>query len=99
MRRWGIAYRLAEASPFGIDYPTHMIYVTRLSGYELARINNGLNASPERDDRYPEHAQWIPQYKRSEEHTSELQSLMRITYAVFCLKQTTRSSKYQLSTT
>src|SRR3546814_7694672 len=25
---------------------------------------------------------------RSEEHTSELQSLMRISYAVFCLKQT-----------
>src|SRR3546814_7791078 len=26
-------------------------------------------------------------YLRSEEHTSELQSLMRISYAVFCLKQ------------
>src|SRR3546814_1590570 len=26
------------------------------------------------------------QYGRSEEHTSELQSLMRISYAVFCLK-------------
>src|SRR3546814_5200078 len=26
---------------------------------------------------------------RSEEHTSELQSLMRISYAVFCLKQKT----------
>src|SRR3546814_1272498 len=26
--------------------------------------------------------------KRSDEHTSELQSLMRISYAVFCLKQT-----------
>src|SRR3546814_5193239 len=26
---------------------------------------------------------------RSEEHTSELQSLMRISYAVFCLKNTT----------
>src|SRR3546814_10755742 len=26
-------------------------------------------------------------YKRSEEHTSELQSLMRISYAGFCLKQ------------
>src|SRR3546814_4676503 len=25
-------------------------------------------------------------YRRSEEHTSELQSLMRISYAVFCLK-------------
>src|SRR3546814_2847423 len=28
---------------------------------------------------------------RSEEHTSELQSLMRISYAGFCLKQTTDS--------
>src|SRR3546814_6353134 len=27
------------------------------------------------------------QEKRSEEHTSELQSLMRISYAVFCLKK------------
>src|SRR3546814_4970394 len=29
---------------------------------------------------------------RSEEHTSELQSLMRISYAVFCLKQKTKTS-------
>src|SRR3546814_9181289 len=29
-------------------------------------------------------------YSRSEEHTSELQSLMRISYAVFCLKNTTK---------
>src|SRR3546814_8201663 len=28
-----------------------------------------------------------PSQHRSEEHTSELQSLMRISYAVFCLKQ------------
>src|SRR3546814_6209867 len=28
---------------------------------------------------------------RSEEHTSELQSLMRISYAVFCLKKTTNT--------
>src|SRR3546814_7594292 len=27
-------------------------------------------------------------FHRSEEHTSELQSLMRISYAVFCLKKT-----------
>src|SRR3546814_5693202 len=31
---------------------------------------------------------------RSEEHTSELQSLMRISYAVFCLKKK-RSTKYK----
>src|SRR3546814_8104412 len=30
---------------------------------------------------------------RSEEHTSELQSLMRISYAVFCLKKKTQNSK------
>src|SRR3546814_9345965 len=29
---------------------------------------------------------------RSEEHTSELQSLMRISYAVFCLKQKTSTN-------
>src|SRR3546814_9331197 len=30
---------------------------------------------------------------RSEEHTSELQSLMRISYAVFCLKKKNKSLK------
>src|SRR3546814_9566794 len=30
---------------------------------------------------------YAPKAKRSEEHTSELQSLMRISYAVFCLKK------------
>src|SRR3546814_6234913 len=32
-------------------------------------------------------------YVRSEEHTSELQSLMRISYAVFCLKKKTTNHK------
>src|SRR3546814_4149196 len=31
-------------------------------------------------------ATWSRCWSRSEEHTSELQSLMRISYAVFCLK-------------
>src|SRR3546814_9984390 len=37
---------------------------------------------------------------RSEEHTSELQSLMRISYAVFCLKKkntNTRSKQYAIN--
>src|SRR3546814_1027683 len=33
--------------------------------------------------------------RRSEEHTSELQSLMRISYAVFCLKKKTKRKKTQ----
>src|SRR3546814_5732417 len=32
---------------------------------------------------------------RSEEHTSELQSLMRISYAVFCLKKKNNSKEYK----
>src|SRR3546814_9155496 len=45
-----------------------------------------------------ENALWFRDYAlsytnlRSEEHTSELQSLMRISYAFFCLKQTTQPS-------
>src|SRR3546814_7603392 len=34
----------------------------------------------------------LPIFLRSEEHTSELQSLMRISYAVFCLKK--KNNKY-----
>src|SRR3546814_6001388 len=33
-----------------------------------------------------------PSHVRSEEHTSELQSLMRISYAVFCLKKKTTTN-------
>src|SRR3546814_6994430 len=35
----------------------------------------------------PAHAAAPSELQRSEEHTSELQSLMRISYAVFCLKK------------
>src|SRR3546814_3354824 len=37
-------------------------------------------------------------FLRSEEHTSELQSLMRISYAVFCLKKKTTKQKQQILT-
>src|SRR3546814_7373135 len=42
-----------------------------------------------------------PSARRSEEHTSELQSLMRISYAVFCLKKKTKypTIHYQYQTT
>src|SRR3546814_6565415 len=36
-----------------------------------------------------------PRASRSEEHTSELQSLMRISYAVFCLKKKKKQSNSQ----
>src|SRR3546814_5793759 len=35
--------------------------------------------------------------RRSEEHTSELQSLMRISYAVFCLKKKNMNLNYKIA--
>ncbi|MEO7243238.1 MAG: FAD-dependent monooxygenase [Variovorax sp.] len=62
MRRWGIAHKLRAASPFGMDYPSNVLFVTRLAGYELTRFENALNCGPGRSPLYSEHAQWIPQY-------------------------------------
>lgn len=62
LRRWGIAHELAAASPFGVDYPSNVLFVTRLAGRELARFPNAFHCAPARDPRYAEHAQWIPQY-------------------------------------
>src|SRR3546814_1816062 len=40
----------------------------------------------------------VGKHGRSEEHTSELQSLMRISYAVFCLKKKNINSSYYIIT-
>ena len=36
LRRWGIADRLRAASPLGVDYPSNVVFCTRLAGMELA---------------------------------------------------------------
>src|SRR3546814_9983750 len=47
----------------------------------------------------PEHYPFVAHFRafrhRSEEHTSELQSLMRISYAVFCLKKKKKQKETQ----
>src|SRR3546814_8485925 len=62
---------------------------------------NPVGALP-KDDLSVRAARVIQQYgpQRSEEHTSELQSLMRISYAVFCLKKKkTKNTKQQRNLT
>src|SRR3546814_2032058 len=44
------------------------------------------------------HRQKAKRCDRSEEHTSELQSLMRISYAVFCLKKKTKKENPYIKT-
>src|SRR3546814_9795329 len=55
----------------------------------LARLYGG-HRDPGADQEVPH-----PGRRRSEEHTSELQSLMRISYAVFCLKKKKKSTYLQ----
>src|SRR6266567_4382100 len=66
LRRWGIADKLRAASPFGVDYPSNIVFCTRLSGFSLARFDNAFNCAPARNPAYSEHAQWIPQYALEE---------------------------------
>jgi 2-polyprenyl-6-methoxyphenol hydroxylase-like FAD-dependent oxidoreductase len=63
MRRWGIAEKLRAASPLPADYPTDVIFTTRLFGHELAHFENAFFGDRRRDERFNEAAQWIPQYK------------------------------------
>src|SRR3546814_5652852 len=48
---------------------------------------NATEAENPRQKRIIDNSDTLPAGRRSEEHTSELQSLMRISYAVFCLKK------------
>src|SRR3546814_6514066 len=63
----------------------------------VAAIDAGTDPSEKRQEgstyylRYK--SDWLVEVERSEQHTSELQSLMRISYAVFCLKKKPRTHK------
>src|SRR3546814_6569829 len=64
-----------------VDHARLKIWQPIPQGQGAARHVHLLSTSPTKSaatDRQP---------RRSEEHTSELQSLMRISYAVFCLKK------------
>src|SRR3546814_7851474 len=64
-------------------------FLARLSQVADAAFQGAVagHALDHYDDLHIEHILPDTPNKRSEEHTSELQSLMRISYAVFCLKK------------
>ena len=74
-RRWGIADQLRAASPLGMDYPSNVVFCTRLSGFELTRFENALYCAPGRNPLYSEHSQWVPQYTVEEVMRAHAQSL------------------------
>src|SRR3546814_19621268 len=58
------------------------------SGRRRFRLRSGKGLCPASRFRIAAIPRYPWAHGRSEEHTSELQSLMRISYAVFCLKKT-----------
>src|SRR3546814_1786040 len=73
--------------PYGPDYdPLHPTLIGLLAGgWEIDEVNGSTTALTLLMTNGGHHA--LTSSIRSEEHTSELQSLMRISYAVFCLKK------------
>src|SRR3546814_9737542 len=62
-------------------------------GKDLARVRHIQDTVAGRARVRIDANQGFDRDQRSEEHTSELQSLMRISYAVFCLKKKKRSNE------
>jgi 2-polyprenyl-6-methoxyphenol hydroxylase-like FAD-dependent oxidoreductase len=75
LRRWGIADTLRRASPISPDRPSTVVFATRMNGHFLARFENALNGSRERNNLYSEEAQWVPQYVLEEVLRARAQSL------------------------
>src|SRR3546814_5752962 len=72
-----------------IDLPKHVKSGLRDAGEVLHDVEGVSFTFFESRDvvRHPLVARLVTAYERSEEHTSALQSLMRISYADFCLKK------------
>src|SRR3546814_10292078 len=77
-------YKLTPPSPTFLDARDALLAAVRANdeqdfqSFVTAFAKRGMGAGAIAPDRFDD---------RSEEHTSELQSLMRISYAVFCLKK------------
>src|SRR3546814_1345808 len=66
-----------ELRSLPLPEPSYLWRASRAQCLDSNLSMNGIGRSRDQEE----------SYARSEEHTSELQSLMRISYAVFCLKK------------
>src|SRR3546814_10106571 len=76
-----------------IRRPPRSTRTDTLFPYTTLFRSRAAQADPHRDADHGSHPRKRRRKRRSEEHTSELQSLMRISYAVFCLKKKTINKK------
>src|SRR3546814_5943486 len=80
-RSHGLEHGAEVAEGVGADHVAVVVHVHR-----ARRVVGGHDVEVVVPERHQ-------QFARSEEHTSELQSLMRISYAVFCLKKKKTTNK------
>src|SRR3546814_2451222 len=92
-------FRPPGLTPLGEEIPIALIVAEQAGGLAEHRVSDvvrghriavEMHANLSRRER---RVRVVNQLGRSEEHTSELQALMRISYAVFCLKKKTISMK------
>src|SRR3546814_2258171 len=77
-----------------VIWPFSTVWMQTFSSVSAKRTTSGVSSNLPRYLSPPVHAK-MDAIGRSEEHTSELQSLMRISYAVFCLKKKNREQQQQ----
>src|SRR3546814_3466846 len=96
----GQAYKLGRGVPADLAQAESWYRRAAKQGHLQAEDNLGLVlfTAGRRQEAMPyieaSAARGEPRAQRSEEHTSELQSLMRISYAVFCLKKKNTQHKH-----
>src|SRR3546814_8511837 len=82
-RRWDRSCSCVFLLPAGFSHARHFATQRHFAQLVTSQTELAVNATR----------------TRSEEHTSELQSLMRISYAVFCLKKKTQTQTTTISST
>src|SRR3546814_10266216 len=71
-----------------------VVLTDRISGLPATFLRGSIVQAGLDPDALPDRLELFKPNLRSEEHTSELQSLMRISYAVFCLKKKKQPETY-----
>lgn len=79
VRRWGLAPTIREAIPLGAEYPSNVIFATRLTGIEIARFENAFSTKRGDDERFPEGAAWLPQYRIEDVFRARASQLTSVT--------------------
>src|SRR3546814_6926496 len=82
-----IFFLMLRRPPRSTRTDTLFPYTTLFRSYPTTRSTCCAGSSPNTQTPAPATDRSLEKATRSEEHTSELQSLMRISYAVFCLKK------------